>query len=265
MMSSLRALHAQAQAALQRSSTPSTPKGIQQTMPEQLPQSSRSVSPAGSTSSASSGSTHTATPTTPHPGGMKGKAAIPSVARLTSNATSASSESISSTATSRTVTPASVERRRSRSTQRRRGLRGTRTADERSDSQPSTISPLPRPPRAHPLQPVSPRPPSTLALLRSSFDALVQRMSRTKVAAYLLLFVVFPLLSFVFRVRRRRASGAGNGAHSSGTTVEEVRRRLRSSALMEGKGSAGGFVWQMWTELLRAVSDTVQMGGRGLV
>lgn len=82
-------------------------------------------------------------------------------------------------------------------------------------------------------------------------------MSRAKFLAYVLVFVVVPLLSFVLRVRRTRAA-KGGGAGQRGA-VEEVRRRLK------GGGEGKGVVARVWEELVRAVGDTVQMGGRGLV
>ncbi|OSX57603.1 hypothetical protein POSPLADRAFT_1041568 [Postia placenta MAD-698-R-SB12] len=124
----------------------------------------------------------------------------------------------------------------------------------------STASSLPRAPRAPSLEPLAPRPPTALAVLRSSVGAIVQRASRTRLTAYVLLLFVFPLLSLVFRVRRRRPAvrPVGNGG---GGTVAEVRRRLS----VEGKGVVGQVVLRVWEELVRAVGDTVHMGGRGLV
>ena len=60
------------------------------------------------------------------------------------------------------------------------------------------------------------------------------------------------MLSFLFRLRRRRITGVNAGA------AEEVRRRLRAA---EGKSALG----KVWEEAVRAVMDTVKMGGRGLV
>ncbi|KAF9807760.1 hypothetical protein IEO21_08056 [Rhodonia placenta] len=253
MITSVRTLRARA-AAAQRAASPTTPKGHLRPIPDITPRPSRSVSPAPSTSSTSSGSTHTATPTTPHPGGSKGKAPLHAIARLTPAAASGSSQSLSSTATSRTVTPALVERQRSRSDQRRRGRHAMRNGAA------STASSLPRAPRAPSLEPLAPRPPTALAVLRSSVGAIVQRASRTRLTAYVLLLFVFPLLSLVFRVRRRRPAvrPVGNGG---GGTVAEVRRRLS----VEGKGVVGQVVLRVWEELVRAVGDTVHMGGRGLV
>ncbi|KAI0925522.1 hypothetical protein AcV5_008238 [Taiwanofungus camphoratus] len=257
MITSLRNLHAQAMATHRQP----TPQSISQSITEPSPPSSRSVSPARSTSSASSSSstsTHTATPRMPHPKKGTNTARLRTVARLTPASASTSSQSISSTATSSTATPATVQRQRSPA---------HRTKAHRGTEPPGTqLSPVPRAPRAHPLQaPTPPQAPSTLALLRSSLDALLQSASRTKLTAWLLFIVAFPLLSFVFQLRRRRTRIAAGSAPPGGGAAEEVRRRLRSAALLEGKGGAGGILWRLWQEFLRAVSDTVQMGGRGLV
>ncbi|KAH9921895.1 uncharacterized protein B0H18DRAFT_1019715 [Fomitopsis serialis] len=262
MMSSLRSLRIQAMS----SQPPPTTKGLPTSTSEPTLSTSRSVSPARSDSSASSsssGSTHTATPTTPRPSG-KSKAALPPVSRMTSIPPSASSQSISSTTTSRTVTPSNAHatspRRRSRSANRSKAVNGG--ADVSLDTPRATTPvphPLPRLPRAAPLEAPAPlRVPSALALIRTSCAALTRGMSRTKLAAYVLVFVVVPLLSFVLRVRRRRGRPA---SANGGGTVEEVRRRLRNAGVGEGKG----VVTRAWEELLRAVGDTVQMGGRGLV
>ncbi|KZT02282.1 uncharacterized protein LAESUDRAFT_738864 [Laetiporus sulphureus 93-53] len=260
MITSLHSLHAQGLAVSQRNRIQ---KSIPPSATEPILPPARSASPA---SSASSGSTHTATPTTPRPGG---KSDLQSLTHMQPSPHSGSSQSISSAATSRTVTPALVERQRSRSSNRTRSRRGAqaRSRDPRSGSSTrGAISPIPRPPRALPVEAPQPRPPTTLALVRSSLEALLHSMSRARLTAYLLFFVVFPLLSFVFRLRRRRTSaGPGPGPAPVGKgAVEEVRRRLRNGPLVETK-SAGGLLRQMWEELVRAVSDTVQMGGRGLV
>ncbi|PCH39386.1 hypothetical protein WOLCODRAFT_129232 [Wolfiporia cocos MD-104 SS10] len=240
LITSLRDLRAQAS---QRSSSS---KRIPQSITEPELPSLRAPSPSPSTSSASSSSSdNTATPRTPTPGDVKGKVS----ARLTQASTSASSQTISSAATSRTVTPTL----RAHSKARRAPADARSAADS---ARTATPRPLPRPPRAPPLQePRPPRPPSALALLRE----LVHGISRTRLTAYAVLMVVLPLLSLFLRVRRRRRVAGGSG----GSTADEVRRRLRGAA--EGKGGAMGVVRGAWDELVRSVWDTVQMGGRGLV
>ncbi|KAH9949997.1 hypothetical protein B0H21DRAFT_819691 [Amylocystis lapponica] len=96
-------------------------------------------------------------------------------------------------------------------------------------------------------------------------DAVLQGASRARLTAIVVFCIVLPLLSFVFRVRRLRLWMAPSTSASGGGTAEEVRRRLRSAALVDGKGGAGNAVRRVWAELVRAMLDTVQMGGRGLV
>lgn len=84
---------------------------------------------------------------------------------------------------------------------------------------------------------------------------------------YAVLFVVVPVVSFVFRLRRRRArsNGPGGGAITNGSmstgsrAVDAVRKRLKG---VDGQSSVVGKLWQ---EVARAVLDTVSMAGRGLV
>ncbi len=56
------------------------------------------------------------------------------------------------------------------------------------------------------------------------------------------------------------AAGAGSGSSTAARTkaVEDVRRRLSG---VQGRGLLG----TLWDEAVRAVRDTVAMGGRGLV
>ena len=106
------------------------------------------------------------------------------------------------------------------------------------------------------------RPLSTLALVRASFESVLQGASRSRMVLYAVLFVVVPLVSFVLRLRRRRAAGAparAVGGAGAGGTVDMVRRRLRG---VDGQGNVVG---RLWEEVARAVLDTVRMAGRGLV
>ena len=144
-----------------------------------------------------------------------------------------------------------------RSTHVAAARRRSRSHDRTKPDRRGTPSPLPQPPRAAPVEAPAPRPPSTLALLRTGCAALTRGLSRAKLLAYVLVLVVVPLLSFVLRVRRTRAAkGGGTGP---GGAVDEVRRRLK------GAGEGKGVLTKAWEELVRAVGDTVQMGGRGLV
>lgn len=115
---------------------------------------------------------------------------------------------------------------------------------------------------------VASHPPNLLMLVR---DTLRPHLTASKLV-FALLFVVVPLLSFVVRLRRKRArvrglGGVGTGAASplsavrpgAAGSVVDVRRRL---GMGEGQQSMLGSVWR---EVTRAVSDTVRMAGGGLV
>ena len=102
--------------------------------------------------------------------------------------------------------------------------------------------------------------PSTLALLRASFKGVLQSMPRSRLLLYVVLFVVVPIVSFVFRQRRKRARAAGGAiTGGSSSTVDAVRRRLR------GVDRQGNVVVKLWEEVARVILDTVRMAGRGLV
>ncbi len=233
------------------------------------PASSRSVSPAPSNSSDSSSSTQTATPLSPRPGVEKGKGkerargTINGLTSLTSSsimstlAASSSTQSLASAETSRTVTPASAARNRSshrNSKNRTRKEDGSvQNGDARTSHEKSIIT-LPR--STSSVRPPAVHAPSTLALVRSYIESTFRDASKSKITAFCLFFVVFPLLSLAFRVRRRRVTVGGGG------TADEVRRRLRG--VQTGPGVGGGLM-RMWAETLRAVSDSVKMAGRGLV
>lgn len=81
------------------------------------------------------------------------------------------------------------------------------------------------------------------------------------------MFVVFPMVSLVLRVNKRaslvRSGGGGGGG---GFMARNVRRRLGNGTIGQG-GSVGAVgVWRsVWEECVRAVEDTVRMGGKGLV
>ncbi|KAI0822501.1 hypothetical protein BC628DRAFT_1327051 [Trametes gibbosa] len=257
-------------------------------LPSSSTASSRSASPTPSDSSASSSSTHTATPRSPRAnGGVRALASFtPSQSptpkpqardRDRRSAHSTSSQSIASTATSRTVTPQSASRERARvkhpvAAPARPSVNGVRS---RSRSHSNSVRPVAAGPRSassvssSAIPPSSAvlrdptaaagnavRAPSTLALLRATLGSVLQGVSRGKALAYVVFFVVLPLLSFVFRVRRARISPTTG--RTSGT-VDAVRKRLR------GADAQGGVVGRVWVELSKAVLDTVRMAGRGLV
>ena len=219
---------------------------------------SRSVSPSRSTSSESSTSTHTATPRTPHPEQKKGKGKVADQGSLNglTRLTPTDSRSISSetsATTTGTVTPDSVNKRLSQ----RPSLRGRRdSATPNGGARTDALSPVPRPPRASPISAPTVRPPSTIGLIRAYIQSILATTSRPKLAALFVVFVVLPLLSVFVRVRRQRLVA------SPGGTAEQVRRRLRGT---QGSSSrAVTLAARVWEEVVRAVGDTLRMGGGGL-
>lgn len=85
-------------------------------------------------------------------------------------------------------------------------------------------------------------------------DVSLHNMTKSKAIAFILLVVVFPLLSLVFRLRRRKIVGPNDVG-----VADSVRRRLQAGALEKG------VIAGVWQEVVRSVVDTVKMGGRGLV
>lgn len=94
-----------------------------------------------------------------------------------------------------------------------------------------------------------PKPPSTLALAKESF---CRYLVANRSAMLSVLFLLLPLLSYLLRARR------GNGSVPGSTTTDQVKRRL------VGNGS-DSFLRRVWGEIVRAIVDTVRMGGSGLV
>jgi hypothetical protein len=82
-------------------------------------------------------------------------------------------------------------------------------------------------------------------------------LTASRLTTAFILFVVIPLLSILLRLRRRR-SLLGAASADGGSMAVSVKRRLQSA---EGTGLVG----RIWTEAVRAVVDTVKMGGSGLV
>ncbi|KAL4064361.1 hypothetical protein V8B97DRAFT_1870111 [Scleroderma yunnanense] len=91
--------------------------------------------------------------------------------------------------------------------------------------------------------------PSTLALIRAS---VCRYLRANRLTTLSILFLLLPLLSFLIRLRRVRGSGA------SASTTDQVKRRLLDSR-------SDSFLRRMWEEMVRAIVDTVRMGGSGLV
>lgn len=75
----------------------------------------------------------------------------------------------------------------------------------------------------------------------------------TKFTTFLILGIIFPMVSMIVRLRRRPASG-------SVKTVDAVRKRLQAV-----NGAEAGVLGRMWSEAMRVITDTVRMGGSGLV
>ena len=89
-----------------------------------------------------------------------------------------------------------------------------------------------------------------LALIRASLSPY---LTSSNIGTFLLLFVLLPVLSLVMRIRRKRTgSGTIHGA-------ADVRRRLA------GHNTQAGVIGSLWREVVRAVGDTIRMGGGGLV
>ncbi|KAG0705108.1 hypothetical protein DFH29DRAFT_908870 [Suillus ampliporus] len=91
---------------------------------------------------------------------------------------------------------------------------------------------------------ITAQPPTPFALTRSYFG---HYFTANKIASLSILFFLIPLLSLIIG-RRRRAE----------TPMAQVRRRL-----LEARGDS--IARRLWNELVRAVLDTVRMGGGGLV
>lgn len=100
----------------------------------------------------------------------------------------------------------------------------------------------------------------------------------TNKIVFVALLILFPILSFIFRIRRKRllnataaggAAAAGSLLHPSGSrasttssppsAVNEVRRRLRA------QDSGSNVLSSAWREIYRSVYDAVRMAGGGLV
>jgi hypothetical protein len=92
------------------------------------------------------------------------------------------------------------------------------------------------------------------ALIKASLGPY---LTTSNLTTFLILFIVFPLLSFVLKVRRRRLHTATAGTVVRESTIDQVRKRL--------KWGGRNVLVRLSREVVRAVIDTIQMGGRGLV
>ncbi|KAH9995645.1 hypothetical protein BJV74DRAFT_883850 [Russula compacta] len=242
------------------------------------PTPSRPSSPTPSSSSASSNSTHTAVPTNPHPSRSKtgpglsngyghGHTLVP----------------LTPTPSSATLIPTAHDtspRASSQHAQPRR--RGAHTSPARKNETTSISAELPAP-SWHLLTRATAAP--TTAMPRSNRTSSLIELVHAALRPYIryaplfLLCVVLPALAVFLRFLRRHrpksilslsaaaAVVAGGSAAGAGTdvarmrtrAVEDVRRRL------SGVQGSRGLLGAVWDEAVRAIWDTVAMGGRGLV
>lgn len=91
--------------------------------------------------------------------------------------------------------------------------------------------------------------PGALALIRKSICAYLTTHRLTTLAVLLLLL---PVVSYIIRLRRARAAPA------PASTADQVKRRL-----FDARG--GSVLHKLWSEVGKAIWDTVRMGGGGLV
>ncbi|KAF8269900.1 hypothetical protein EI94DRAFT_1659481 [Lactarius quietus] len=203
------------------------------------PTPSRPSSPTPSSSSASTNSTHTAVPANPHRRGAKYH--------------SHSLGPLTPTPSTSTVTPASY----------RASFRAASSSPARRSRTPAAAA------AAGERYAGSALTRSGAGALSSWFDALRPYI---RLAPLFMLCVVLPALAVLVRFFRRRhkatatvvAAAASAGAEVGAgavrnKAVEDVRRRL--SGVQGGRGLLSA----VWDETVRALWDTVVMGGRGLV
>src|ERR1700722_952898 len=191
----------------------------------------RVVSPAPSTSSSSSSLSTTSTHTV--------------VPRTCPTALSAASQSTTSTSSNSTIT------QRTDAT-KSKGANGHAIAHRHRpgnrDRDPDTM------PGARALSDARRVSPSAYTLIKASLGPY---LTTSNLTTFLILFIVFPLLSFVLRVRRRKLRASAENP-TTGSTANQVRRRL-------GATGNWGLIGKLWQEVVRSVGDTIRMGGQGLV
>ncbi|KAF8627059.1 hypothetical protein AX17_006399 [Amanita inopinata Kibby_2008] len=118
--------------------------------------------------------------------------------------------------------------------------------------------------------------PSTYALVKAN---LASYLTLPKISTLIIIFVLFPVISFILRIRhKRRKLLAGGGASAShirsiGGSVTPLKNNVNGHALTNSNadlvrrrlGGDATFVGKIWSEMLRMVTDTVKMAGSGLV
>jgi hypothetical protein len=257
-------------AAAHRSSSTSTSSAV-------TPTPSRPSSPTPSNSSTSTNSTHTAVPANPHPHAFKSKPGGHSNGHAYAHGLAPLTPTPSSTA----LRPSthdfpSLRASSSRTWQQPRDAQSpARRSDGETRSRPTSWYVLTR---ATVTTPGGGRA-SSSSLIESIHTALRPYI---RYAPLFLLCVVLPALAVFLRFLRQRrrwpksisasssaaavaaaaaatAVGSGSGAAARTRAVEDVRRRL------SGVQGRQGLFSTLWNEAVRAVWDTVAMGGRGLV
>ena len=93
--------------------------------------------------------------------------------------------------------------------------------------------------------------PGTLAVIRESLRAY---FTTNRLTTLTILFLLLPVVSYIIRRRRARAAPVMAAA----STADQVKRRL-----FDARG--GSVLHKLWSEVGRAIWDTVRMGGGGLV
>lgn len=252
------------------------------------PSSYRPASPTPSTSSSSSFSTASSTHTV-KPSNIRGRRNLNGLSSLSAlPSASASSTSLSSDTTAKpgeslsppetTYTNGHVNQQHHQQPNGSHHLSKLSSGTNRSSSSsshPSSSSSSPWLPFVSYSQAATcdPSNPGLYALVKKT---LTFYLTPQKLSTLLIIFVLFPVISFIlrFRHKRRKLLAGGGGASANGgvtplingpngalaSNADLVRKRLQHI------GAGGdGLVQQLWAEVVRMVADTVKMAGSGLV
>jgi hypothetical protein len=207
--------------------------------PSVAPLTPRSPSPSRSSSSLSTTSTHTAIPSNPR--AMNGGGALTPVSRAS------------------TITPVPREREKEREQQH-----------TSAGSRFSFTTSMPRPPPAPTIDDAesavsSTRAPDLMTLIKNT---LLPHLTAPKIL-FVLFAVLFPLLSFLFKVRSLRRNRVRLGGSTpkgqvgaSRDAAVETRKRLESMGTGLGNNVR---IRGMLTGVWRLVADTLSMAGKGLL
>lgn len=198
-----------------------------------------------------------------------------------------SSSSLSSTTSTHTIVPPSPRSNTAHSRYKLGSLQtaslSTASLDSSSTATPrnygprksSTPAPRVQPLRTHPngtmtrSRSAEPRP-SIYALLKETYSSYFPaNYSKLSISTFILLLIVFPLVSFFLRRRRRRLLGTAGSSTSTtliNTNAEIVRKRLFATSSGAASRTEGlGLLGKILGTVGRIVGDTVKMGGSGLV